>query len=422
MRFPTLDAWLAWQERLHPAAVDLTLQRVVAVWRSMGAAPPAGVVITVTGTNGKGSCVAYLENILRCAGYRVGAYASPHLLRYNERVRVAGIEASDAQLCAAFERVDEARGDTTLTYFEFGTLAALDIFSRAGLDVAVLEVGLGGRLDAVNVIDPDVALVTSIGIDHTDWLGPDREHIAREKAGIFRAGRPAVCGDPNPPASLMDHATKLGVPLHIFGRDFNFEADHIGWTWRGPQGEVRAGLGYPQLRGACQLQNAAAAVMVLELIKARLPVSQSALRQGLVEASLLGRFQVLPIQPTTILDVAHNPDAAATLAESLRKHPCTGRTLAVFAMLADKDMTSVVRALDEIIDEWHGAPLNVPRGASVLQIAAALDAAQPRGLVHIHSAVLDAYRGAKTRARPEDRVVVFGSFYTVSTLLRAGLE
>lgn len=422
MRFPTLDAWLAWQESLHPATIDLTLERVAEVWRNRGATPPAPVVITVAGTNGKGSCVAFLESILRCAGYRVGAYTSPHLLRYNERVRVDGIEASDAQLCAAFQRVDEARGEVTLTYFEFGTLAALDIFSQVALDAVVLEVGLGGRLDAVNIVDPDVALVTSIGIDHTQWLGPDREHIGREKAGVFRANRPAVCGDPDPPASLVDVASQLNVPLYTLGREFTVEADQAAWTWRGPHGAVRAGLSYPQLRGACQLQNAAGAVMVLALLKARLPISQSALRQGLAQASLPGRFQVLPIQPTTILDVAHNPDAAATLAASLRKHPCTGRTLAVFAMLADKDMVSVVRALDGVIDEWHGAPLTVPRGASALEVAAALDTAQPRGWVHIHSGVLDAFRDARARARPNDRIVVFGSFYTVSTLLAAGLE
>jgi len=422
MRFPTLEAWLAWQETLHPAAIDLTLQRVAEVWRKLGAPPPAPIVITVAGTNGKGSCVAFLESILRCAGYRIGAYTSPHLLRYNERIRVDGAEASDSQLCAAFQRVDEARGDTTLTYFEFGTLAALEIFSRAALEAVVLEVGLGGRLDAVNIIDPDVALVTSIGIDHTAWLGPDREHIGREKAGVFRAGCPAVCGDPDPPASLLDYAAKLAAPLYILGRDFNFDTDQTAWTWRGPQGTLRAGLSHPSLRGACQLQNAASVVMVLELLKGRLPVSQSALRQGLAQASLPGRFQVLPIQPTTILDVAHNPAAAAMLAASLRGHPCTGRTLAVFAMLADKDMVSVVRALDAVIDEWHAAPLTVPRGASALQVAAALGAAQPRGAVHMHPGVLDAYQSARARARNDDRIVVFGSFYTVSALLAAGLE
>lgn len=422
MRFPTLDAWLAWQETLHPAAIDLTLQRVAQVWGNLGARQLAPTVITVAGTNGKGSCVAYLESILRCAGYRVGAYTSPHLLRYNERVRVDGLEASDSQLCAAFQRVDEARANTTLTYFEFGTLAALDIFSRSTLDAVILEVGLGGRLDAVNIVDPDVALVTSIGIDHTDWLGPDREHIAREKAGVFRAGCPAVCGDPQPPASLLDYAAKLAAPLYTLGRDFHFDAAESAWTWRGPHGVVRASLTYPSLRGACQLQNAASVVMVLELIRGRLPVSQSALRQGLAQASLAGRFQVLSVQPTTILDVAHNPDAAATLTASLRKHPCTGRTLAVFAMLADKDMVAVVRALDAVVDEWHAAPLPVPRGATALQVATALGTAQPRGTVHIHPGVLDAYQSARARARNDDRIVAFGSFYTVSALLAAGLK
>lgn len=416
MRFDTLNEWLAWQETLHTREIDLGLERVARVLERLGKTHPPYTVLTVGGTNGKGSCVAMLEAILGAAGYRVATYTSPHLLRYNERVRICGQEVDDAALCRAFARVDQARGDISLTYFEFGTLAALDIFHDAGLDVAILEVGLGGRLDAVNVVDADVALITSVDLDHLDWLGPDRESIGREKAGIFRAGHPVVCGDPDPPSSLTEHARTLGAPLYRIGQDFDYAQDAVGWHWWSG-GTRRDALPRPSLLGDFQLQNAAAVLMALELVRDALPVGQNEVRRGLGEVRLPGRFQVLPGPVERILDVAHNPHGAAALARALRQRPGPGRTLAVVAILGDKDVEAVARCMQPVVDAWYVAGLTLPRGQSGAALAARLAAAIPDAPISVWERVHEAYAAALREARSGDRIVVFGSFHTVAEVL-----
>lgn len=420
MRHQSLAAWLAWLESFHPRAIDLGLERVRAVAERLALTRLPCPVITVAGTNGKGSSVAMLEAILSAAGHRVACYTSPHLLRYNERVRIGGAEAGDDALCAAFDRVDQARGDISLTYFEFGTLAALDQFRRDTPDVAVLEVGLGGRLDAVNVIDGDIALVTAIGIDHVEWLGPDREAIAREKAGIFRPGRPAVCADPAPPQSLVNHAAEIGARLYRCDADFGVAAAAAAtgrWSWQGP-GRHIDDLPAPGLAGRFQFANAAGVLMVLALLEDRLAVSHEALCRGLAGVKVAGRFQRLPGAIPRILDVAHNVDGARALAENLAATPVRGRTLAVTAILGDKDVDGMISSLSECMDEWHVAAAQHARSATpaVLQAAIARHAAGTP--VHAYPDITSAYRSALAAARAGDRIVVFGSFYTVGEVLQ----
>lgn len=417
MRFQSLADWLAWQETLHPKAIDLGLERVRAVAERMGLLAPAHLVITVAGTNGKGSSVAMLEAILVCAGLRVGAYTSPHLWRYNERIRIDRKAAGDADIVAAFDRIDTARGDISLSYFEFGTLAALDLFARAQLDVAVLEVGLGGRLDAVNILDADCALVTGIGIDHVEWLGPDRESIGREKAGIFRAGRSAVCSDPQPPASVRETAHALGAQWFGLGEQYSYERVDDSWTWWG--GGVRLeSLPLPALPGPFQLQNAAGALMALRALGARVPVTLAAIRDGLTQARSAGRFQVVPGAVEEIYDVAHNPHGARALAEALAARPCAGRTLAVCAMLADKDAAGVAAVLVEQVQAWFLAGLDDARGQSAEALAERMHLPVEPRLCADPAAALNVARAA---AYPGDRIVVFGSFHTIAELLPPGL-
>ena len=415
MRYSTLSEWLAWQETLHPTKIALGLERVRVVLDRMALAPLPPVV-TVAGTNGKGSCVAMLEAMLRAADHRVGAYTSPHLLRYNERVRLDGQVVGDEQLCAAFARVDAAREDVSLTYFEFGTLAALDLFAREELDAVILEVGMGGRLDAVNVIDPEVAVITTVDIDHAAWLGGDRESIAAEKAGVFRAGRPAIYGDSNIPAAVVARARALHAPLYRLGHEFGIEAEPAGWSWWGPAGRLRK-LPPPRLVGPFQLKNAATALMALAALHGRLPVGEHALRQGLSRVELMGRLQALDGQGLRLCDVAHNPQAAAALAEGLRALPCPGRTHAVLAMLADKDVSGVVAAMKDSVDVWHLAGLDGERGASVEQLAMRVHAVLDRGPVRDYETVAAALHGAWTAVGSLDRIVVFGSFHTVAAAL-----
>jgi dihydrofolate synthase/folylpolyglutamate synthase len=350
------------------------LERVGAVQRRLGL-EPAFPVITVGGTNGKGSACMMLEAMLRAGGYATGCYTSPHLLRYNERVRIAGREADDEALAAAFAAVDAAREGVTLTYFEFGTLAAMWLFLQAGVDCAILEVGLGGRLDAVNVFDADCALVMSVAFDHMDYLGTTREEIGYEKAGIFRAGRPAICADPDPPQSLRRHAAEIGAPLLVRGVDFGFDAERTQWRYRGPHG-ARHGLPYPVLRGTHQLANASACLTALDSLRERLPVTMDDIRVGLLQAEMPARFQVLPGRPAVILDVAHNPAAATVLADNLAQMGRSGRTLAVFAMLRDKDIAGVIAAVQSRIDHWFVAGIGAPRGAEAEMIVQILRTAR----------------------------------------------
>lgn len=411
----TLQQWLEYIERLHPKAIALGLERVSRVRQALGL-EPAPPLITVGGTNGKGSVCAMLEAILHHAGYRVGCYTSPHLLRYNERVRIARAEASDAELARAFSEVERARGAAPLTYFEFGTLAAMWLFVARQVDVAVLEVGLGGRLDAVNVFDADCAVVTSVDIDHVDYLGADREAIGFEKAGIFRGGRPAVCADPAPPARLVEHAKEIGAHLLLIGADFGAAPRGAHWQYWGPRAK-RGALPHPVLRGACQLGNAAAAITALDCLRERLPVAMNDIRAGLLQAEIPARFQVLAGRPALILDVAHNPHAARAAAANLAAMGRGGRTLAVFGMLKDKDIAGVASALKTRIAHWFVAPLPGPRGAGAPELDQALDAAGIASATRCAD-VAAAYAQACDMATENDRILVFGSFYTVAAVMR----
>ena len=414
-----LQAWLDWQERLHPAGMALGLERVARVATRMGVLHPARHVVTVAGTNGKGSCAAYLEAILLRAGHRVGCYTSPHLVRYNERVRVQGRAVADESLCRAFEQVETARDGEALTYFEFGTLAALRLFADRSLDVAVLEVGLGGRLDAVNVVDPDAAVITSIGLDHTRWLGEDLEAIGYEKAGILRPARIAVCGERHPPHSIARRARAIGARLYQRGRDFEAVETRHGWRWLGPHGE-ELDLPLPGPAGGMHMDNAATAVTALALLRERLPVTPRAMSLGLTAIDLPGRFQRLPGAVETLLDVAHNPQAAEALAAQLDAHPVCGRQHAVVAMLGDKDAEAVLAAMAGRIDSWFVAGLGDRRGRTAGDLVALLGRVAPGWPAHALEDPVSAYRCAHDHAEPGDRIVVFGSFYTVAAVLALG--
>jgi dihydrofolate synthase / folylpolyglutamate synthase len=404
----SLSAWLEHIERQHPSPIALGLERVAEVFGRLNAGLNCPV-ITVGGTNGKGSTCAMLESILRVAGYRTGLYTSPHLVRYNERVRIAGAEANDASLCRGFAAVEAARGDVPLTYFEFGTLAALWIFHQEKIEAGILEVGLGGRLDAVNVVDADCAVLTSVAIDHVDYLGGTREEIGREKAGIFRPGCPAVVADPDPPSSVLNTKTEL----LLINRDFGYAAEASQWTYWGPAGR-RGGLAHPALRGALQLRNAAAALCALDALRERLPVAMQEVRRGLAEVSLAGRFEVLAGRPQVILDVAHNVEAAKTLEGNLAAGGFAPETIAVCGMLRDKDIDGVLRALAPRITRWHVASLRGPRAASAADLAARLAAiAVEKSSIRLHDSPAQAFAAARERASENDKIVVFGSFLTV---------
>ena len=411
----TLADWLTYLESLHPKTIALGLDRVAQVKQRLALQPDFPVII-VGGTNGKGSVCAMLEAILHAAGYKVGCYTSPHLLYYNERVRVAKQQASDAELCASFEKIEQVRGDIPLTYFEFGTLAAMQCFISHKVDVAILEVGLGGRLDAVNVFDADVAVVTSVDIDHVDYLGDTREQIAFEKAGIFRTGRVDICADSDVPQALRNHAQQIGAELWCIGSEFGFTSHQGQWDYRSIVA-TRSSLPHPALRGAFQLNNASAALAALDAFKGRLPVNMEAVRRGLVEVQLAGRFQFIPGRPQLILDVAHNPHAARSLAQNLADLP-PAKTIAVFAMLKDKDMAGVVRALDAQVDVWLVAGIAAPRGATAAELGEVLQNAQVRGEVRACASIAAALYEASNRAGENDRIAAFGSFYTVAEVMR----
>jgi dihydrofolate synthase/folylpolyglutamate synthase len=415
----SLEGWLSYIESQHDRPIDLGLARVETVKARLGQSKTCPVIL-VGGTNGKGSTCAMLERIFLAAGYRTGVYSSPHLLRYNERVRINGQAADDAALCAGFARVEAARGDTSLTYFEFGTLAAWETFSQAGLDVLILEVGLGGRLDAVNIYEPDCTVVTTVDMDHMDFLGDTREAIGFEKAGIFRAGVPAICGDDAPPGSLVQHAAAIGAPLQILGKDFGYQRLEQQWQfWQLRDGTVhkRSSIAFPGMRGGNQLQNASVVLAVLEAIKDKLPVAMQDIRRGLIEVELPGRFQVLPGQPTIILDVAHNPQAARILADNLGNMAFHPETFAVFGMLRDKDMAAVVKALKGRITQWLPCTLPGPRAASADELAQILESAGIPGPHLTFANPAAALAHARERAGDGDRIVAFGSFLTVADVM-----
>ncbi|NNM00229.1 MAG: bifunctional tetrahydrofolate synthase/dihydrofolate synthase [Gammaproteobacteria bacterium] len=415
----TLGDWLRWQERLHSQEIQLGLERVRAVADRLDLLPLPFPVVTVGGTNGKGSSIAILSSILRAAGQRVAVYTSPHLVRYNERIVVDGSEVADDELCAAFELVENRRGDAALTYFEYGTLAALLVFKQAAPDIAVLEVGLGGRLDAVNIVDATVALVTAIDIDHTQWLGDTRDAIAREKAGIFRAGRPAVCSDPDAPAALIETAREVGTPLELLGVEFRYERDGERWHWWSRDREY-LDLPLPGLEGEYQLRNAAGALRVLDHLRDVAPVDAAAVVEGLGSVELPGRFQRIDGSPECYLDVAHNDQSAGELARNLVAKPCAGRTFFLLGMLKDKDARAFVATLNDVADEWHVADLHVARAADRAELERVVSGVAGNGKAVLgHANVEAAYAAIAGRTRPGDRIVVTGSFITVSQMMAA---
>jgi len=417
----SFDAWLEHCEHLHPKSMDFTLDRVKAV-RDRLALRFSVPVIAVAGTNGKGSTCAMIESIALQAGYRVGLYIKPHLVHFEERCRIDGAIAEASALLPHFEAVEAARGDITLTYFEFTMLAILRAFAQAPLDLVILEVGLGGRLDAVNAFDADCAVITSIALDHTELLGPDRESIGREKAGILRGGRPAIVSDPQPPRSVIEHAEAVGADLWLLGRDFNVQGDRQQWSWSG-RGRRYNAMAYPALRGANQLFNAAGAIAALESLRERLPISAQAVRNGLALVELAGRFQIVQGQPVLVLDVAHNPQSVAALAANLDQMGYFARTHAVFGVMADKDIAGALKHMMPLVDAWYLSDLPTARAAKAVDVERVLHASgvAPAATISRHATPRDALLVAMERADPADRIVIFGSFYTVGGVLKDGL-
>ncbi len=417
----TLSEWLAHCEQLHPQAIDLGLDRVRQVAQRMNLRLTMPV-ITVAGTNGKGSTCALLEAIYLQAGYKTGVYTSPHLVHFEERCRLVGESPQAEVFASAFACVEGARHDTSLTYFEFSTLAILKMMSDAGLDVVILEVGLGGRLDAVNIIDPDCAIITSIDLDHTALLGTDRDSIGLEKAGIMRAGQPVVISDPMPPESVVKQAQALGADAWLLGKDFNFSGDQLQWSWAG-RGRRYSGLAYPALRGANQLLNASGVLAALEVMRPQLPVTAQAIRNGLAMVELTGRFQIVPGEPVLVLDVAHNPHSVAALAANLDAMGFYPTTHAVFGAMADKDLDSMLKKLLPLVDAWYFTDLPLPRASTAQQLAADWAALNTRKDVRssVHETPQKALDAAILAADPTDRILVFGSFYTVGGVLQQGI-
>lgn len=420
MRFQSLPEWLAWQETLHFKEIDPGLERISRVWNNMSVQKkPPFKIVTVAGTNGKGSSVALLTSILRAAGYRTGSYTSPHLLRYNERISVDGVPATDEDICSVFDEIDIARGDISLTYFEFATLAAVALFSRQQIDIALLEVGMGGRLDAVNQFDADIALITPIGLDHTNWLGNTRELIGAEKAGIVRANQPLVCSEHRPPNSVIAKAQSLAAPLYVAGQQFHYHASEHAWDWHNDTMALNA-LAKPALLGDYQLQNAAAVLQVIQLLKSMglSQLTDAVIETGLKNVVLGGRFQRLPGAVNRIFDVTHNAQGANNLANLLSQFPAEGKTLAVVAMLRDKDSVAVFSALNPFIDAWYVGGLEGERGQSGEALAATLHQVNSGCVVQTHLLVEQAYHQAMADAKPGDQLLIFGSFHTVEAVMR----
>ena len=404
---------------MHPISMDLSLERTVLVKQRLGLRFSVPV-ITVAGTNGKGSTCAMLESIALAAGWRVGTYQKPELVHFEERCRVGGKPVDADQLLPHFAAVEAARGDITLTKFEFTTLAIAHLLAHAPLDLVILEVGMGGRYDAVNAIDTDCAIITSIDLDHMEYLGPDRESIGLEKAQVMRPGKPAIVSDPVPPQSVVAHAQAIGADLWLVGRDFRHSGDRQQWAWSGRERRYN-GLAYPALRGANQLLNAAGALAAFEALRERVPVPAQAVRQGLATVELAGRFQIVPGQPTLVLDVAHNPHAVAALAVNLDQMGFFPRTHAVFGVMSDKDLRAIIERLIPLVDAWYCSDLPLARAASARQLAALVRAAAPKASISEHADPAAALAAALERADPADRILIFGSFLTVGGVLRQGL-
>lgn len=412
----SLAGWLTYIEAQHPKSIAMGLDRVGEVWRRLQVKLDFPV-ITVGGTNGKGSTCAMLEAIYQAADYRVACYTSPHILRYNERVRINGVEADDAALCEAFLAVESARREISLTYFEFGTLATVWLFANTEVDLAILEVGLGGRLDAVNIFEPACAIITSIDLDHMDYLGDSRESIGFEKAGIYRPNVPAICGDVAPPQTLVQRAASIGADYRQIRVDFDFRLTPQGWDYV-DQGGSSIALPSPALTGDFQLFNAACVIMAVQTLQSTLPVAVDQMAQGLRDVTLAGRFQQLAVHPAIIVDVAHNPHAAQALAQNLAQQPCEGRTLAVFSMLADKDIAGVVDALRSQIGQWYIAGIHNSRAAKVADLAQVIHAQAPEAAVQSFADLSQALKQACLEASENDRIIIFGSFFTVAEIMQ----
>jgi dihydrofolate synthase / folylpolyglutamate synthase len=412
-RFHLLEEWLSWQQDLHFTAIDLGLERCRAVAELMGLLDPDFRVISVAGTNGKGSSVAMLDTILRRSGYLTGKYTSPHLLKYNERICINGLEVEDEQLCQAFEHVDRARAGISLSYFEFGTLAALEVFKQQQVEIAIMEVGLGGRLDAVNILDADAALITSIDVDHEHWLGDNRNSVGREKAGIIREGKPAVCSDPRPPQSITQYADETGVKLELLDVDYNYQISKDGWDWKAGSLEY-SGLPVPDAHNDCQLQNAAGVIMLLMMISDQFEVCEDAISTTMRDFRLQGRFQIVPGVVPYVLDVAHNVQAAKLLVSNLRKLVIKGKTHCVIGMQKDKNHESIFRELDDIVDVWHLVDLPGETTANAAFLAEKLQLSAGPEEIHQFDCVYKALGFSSQNAVAGDRIVVTGSFLTVS--------
>lgn len=419
MKFDSLQEWLDWQENLNPREIDLGLERPHEVWKRLPQFKPTTTLITVAGTNGKGSSVAILESILLAAGYRVGCYTSPHLVHYNERIRVNGQPLSDQLICQAFERIEQARGEIKLTYFEYGTLAALCAFVDAAVDVAILEVGLGGRLDAVNILNPHGVLITSIDLDHQQWLGPDRESIGKEKAGVMRPYRPVVFSSEDPTRSVLDSAAELEAPLFVLDRDYKFtRTKENAWDWHGPDKQWKS-LPEPALEGTHQLRNASGVIMLLSELDDRLDIDRSALARGLESVQIKGRIQRVSGRVEWLLDVAHNPHAIKVLHHYLQKRSPAGKVRAVFGMLKDKEVAAIVRIMDELVDEWYLASIDGdPRGLSASTLHQVLVDDQIDIDAETYDDVDSAVEAAMDSSNSNDLILVFGSFHTVGEALR----
>ena len=427
--FQTLPEWLEYCEKLHAKPIDLGLDRVREVAKRMQIRFDCPV-ITVAGTNGKGSTCAMAESILSQAGYKTGVFTSPHLVHFEERLRISEIPVNASELIASFARVDCLRAEISLTYFEFTTLALLDVMVNAKLDVAILEVGLGGRLDAVNIIDADCAIITSIDLDHMEFLGDTREKIGFEKAGIMRAGKHAVVSDPMPPASVQAHAEAIGADLWLVGRDFNFSGDKLQWAWAG-RGKRFAGLAYPALRGANQLVNASGVLAALTALREHLPVTAQHVRNGLAFVELPGRFQIVPGEPTLVLDVGHNPHAIAALAVNLDAMGFAPCTHAVFGAMADKDLTAMLKRMNPLVDKWYFTDLPTVRAATATELLRIWETANVDKKTgdkvrkdvsgQCFTSPQLALQAAIADSAPTDRIVVFGSFFTVGGVLQDGV-